>query len=171
MSWFAPQNPGIDGIDELTPAEEAFLTSFAGGDYEDGDILYYNGNQFNRLAIGSQGHHLVVSSGLPAWAAQAGDNSPTIRQLTSADSPYTETEVEGRVIYICNCSGGDITIIPPTAVGNVAWYSANKTDSSANEVIIDPPSSQQIANDTTLVISFQNSTASYQSDNTEYILI
>ena|SRR3990167_8223137 len=29
MGYFYPQNPGIGGLDELTPAEEAFLTSLA----------------------------------------------------------------------------------------------------------------------------------------------
>ena len=46
MSFFDTQNPGIGGIDELTPAEEGFLTSFAasasvGGN---GTILKSNGS-------------------------------------------------------------------------------------------------------------------------------
>lgn len=67
MSYFYPQNPGIGGLDELTPAEEAFLTSLAGLSYSNGDILYYNSGFIQRLPIGSNGQALVVSSGLPAW--------------------------------------------------------------------------------------------------------
>ena len=39
MTLGLPQNPGIGGLDELTPAEEAFLTSLAGLPYVDGDVL------------------------------------------------------------------------------------------------------------------------------------
>ena len=39
MSFFAPQNPGIGGLDELTNAEEIFLTTLAGLNYSEGDVL------------------------------------------------------------------------------------------------------------------------------------
>jgi len=39
MSYFAPQNPGIGGLDELTTAEELFLTRLAGLSYNEGDVL------------------------------------------------------------------------------------------------------------------------------------
>jgi hypothetical protein len=39
MSFFAPQNPGIGGLDELTNAEEIFLTTLAGLTYSEGDYL------------------------------------------------------------------------------------------------------------------------------------
>lgn len=37
------QNPGIGGLDNLTPSEEVFLMNLAGLDYEQNDTLYYNG--------------------------------------------------------------------------------------------------------------------------------
>jgi hypothetical protein len=39
MGFFQPQNPGPGGLDELTNAEEAFLTSLAGLSYSEGDVL------------------------------------------------------------------------------------------------------------------------------------
>lgn len=69
MSFFAPQNPGIGGIDELTAAEELFLTSLAGLTYSDGDILYYDGNTgyLTNLQAGTSGQVLTISAGIPSW--------------------------------------------------------------------------------------------------------
>lgn len=39
MSFFDTQNPGIGGIDELTPEEEVFLMNLVGLSYEEGDVL------------------------------------------------------------------------------------------------------------------------------------
>lgn len=62
MGFFQPQNPGIDGLDELTSAEEILLTSLAGLSYQDGDVLYYNGGAFQRLPIGTSGQVLKVTA-------------------------------------------------------------------------------------------------------------
>lgn len=53
MSYRDTQNPGIGGLDELTSAEEAFLTSFAGLTFNEGEIL-------------------KIVSGAPAWAVGGG---------------------------------------------------------------------------------------------------
>ncbi len=47
MSIRTPQNPGIGGLDELTNAEEAFVTNLAGLSYTQGDILFYDGSKLN----------------------------------------------------------------------------------------------------------------------------
>jgi len=73
MAYHDTQNPGIGGIDELTPAEESFLTSLAGLPFVDGDILYYNSGSLQRLAIGNIGDVLKVSaSNLPYWVTSSG---------------------------------------------------------------------------------------------------
>lgn len=72
MNVFLSQNPGIGGIDELTGAEEIFLSSLAGLTYANGDILYYNNGALQNLALGSAGQVLTVFSGLPAWRPSAG---------------------------------------------------------------------------------------------------
>lgn len=53
MSFFSAQNPGIGGLEELTNAEEIFLTTFAGLTYSDGDVL-------------------TIVSGQPAWEPSTG---------------------------------------------------------------------------------------------------
>lgn len=169
MSFLDPQNPGIGGLDELTSAEESFVASLAGLGYQYGDILYYDGSQLQRLPIGSASQVLTVVSSLPSWQDSGG--SLTIRNLTVADSPFTETATSGRVVHVCDCSGGNIVINLPASASNQATYSTNKTDSSSNTITVDPDSSEQISGDTTLIIQFENSTASYISTGTEYILI
>lgn len=102
MGFFNPQNPGIGGLNELTAAEEAFLTSFAGLSFSNGDILYYNSGALQRLPVGADGTYLTLSSGLPAWATVSGSiidgtgvanelpywvDSNTLGSLTTATYP------------------------------------------------------------------------------------
>lgn len=58
MSFFDPQNPGIGGLDELTPAEELFLTTLAGLTGDEGDVLTWIG-------------------GAPSWEASSGSGANT----------------------------------------------------------------------------------------------
>lgn len=85
MGFFQPQNPGIGGLDELTVAEEIFLHAFSGLSYSNGDILYYNSGQLQRLAIGAPGEVLKVSgSSLPSWGTDVVgtiDGSGTANQI------------------------------------------------------------------------------------------
>lgn len=72
MAFFDTQNPGIGGINELTPVEEAFIMNIVGLEYEAGDILYYDGSNLNRLPIGTEGNVLKSVSGLPVWGTSSG---------------------------------------------------------------------------------------------------
>ena len=45
MSLRGPQNPGIGGLDELTPSQESFVQNLAGLSYVAGDVLYHNGTE------------------------------------------------------------------------------------------------------------------------------
>lgn len=47
LSIFYPQNPGISGLDELTPAEELFLTTFAGVSWIKGSVPFVNSSGGN----------------------------------------------------------------------------------------------------------------------------
>lgn len=87
MGFFQPQNPGIGGLDELTSSEEIFIHAFAALSYADGDILYYDNGQLNRLPIGNEDDSLyVASSGLPAWTNKyvIGVGTRTITVASSA---------------------------------------------------------------------------------------
>jgi len=87
MSFFYPQNPGIGGLDELTPAEEVFLTSLAGLSFQNGDILYYNNNLLNTLHPTTNGYVLTLSAGLPVWSAST-SGVTTFLALTDTPSSY-----------------------------------------------------------------------------------
>ena len=79
-----PQNPGII-IGELTDNELLVIQNLAGLPYQDGDIVYWDNGQFQRLPIGSNTEVLTVTSGLPAWEAAGGgtvDGSGTTNELT-----------------------------------------------------------------------------------------
>lgn len=67
---WSPNNPGIGGLDELTEAEEQFITSLSGLSYAEGDILYSNSSGILvNLPIGTEDQVLSVSAlGLPEWA-------------------------------------------------------------------------------------------------------
>lgn len=71
MSFFQPQNPGIGGLDELTAAEEAYLTTFAGLSFNEGDFL-------------------TISSGSPAWTALS--VTPTWGNITGTLSDQTDLQ-------------------------------------------------------------------------------
>jgi hypothetical protein len=53
-----------------------------------GDIIYHNGTDNVRLAIGSTNHVLTVSGGVPTWAAASGGGAPT-------DAKYIVQEANG----------------------------------------------------------------------------
>ena len=103
MSIFLTQNPGIGGLDELTNAEEAFLTSLAGLPYVTGDILYYDGTNLMRLAKGADGQVLSLASGIPAWADSGGDMAIPYETRIQLDSG------DGNISYVGKSATGSIT--------------------------------------------------------------
>src|SRR3990167_2169384 len=56
---------------QLEESEVTFLEGLAGISYVTGDILYYNGLNLTRRAMGNAGQVLTVSGGLPVWADAA----------------------------------------------------------------------------------------------------
>lgn len=61
----AGQSGLVIGVD--VQAWSAILDSIADGDYETGDLLYWNGSEFVPLNIGDTAQVLTVSGGLPSW--------------------------------------------------------------------------------------------------------
>lgn len=80
-----------------------------------GDILYFNGTSWVRLAIGSASQHIIVSGGIPAWA-----NVSTIALIEernpSAVTTDTFSSIPGTyqslllVFDLYGASGGTITL-------------------------------------------------------------
>jgi hypothetical protein len=119
MSFFAPQNPGPGGLDELTNAEEAFLTHFAGLTYSEGNVL-------------------TISGGNLVWAAPLGGGGGT-GTVTSV-SVATANGVSGSVATATTTPAitltlGAITPSSVAAVGTVTGSNLSGTntgDNSAN---------------------------------------
>lgn len=113
MNLWLPQNPGIGGLDELTPAEEAFITSFVGLSHTDGDIYYYNSGQIQRLPIGSNGQVLTISSGLPEWGSSGVTDHGDLSGLS--DDDHTQYALlagrsGGQTLYGGTASGNDLIL-------------------------------------------------------------
>lgn len=143
MSFFAPQNPGIGGLDELTNAEEIFLVTLAGLSYADGDILYYNGSSLQRLPKGTNGEVLTLVSGLPSWEpASGGAGSTAWGLITGTLSDQTDlqtaldakqaTLVSGTNIKTINgnsiLGSGNLSITSSAAWGSITGTLSSQTD-------------------------------------------
>ena len=59
-----------------------------------GDILYYNGTDYIRLAKGTDGQVLTLASGVPTWAAAtAADNTPAFSATLGSDVDLADNTV------------------------------------------------------------------------------
>lgn len=92
MSIRLPQNPGIGGLDELTAAEELFLTRLAGLSYIEGDVL-------------------TIVSGVPIWQAPTGGSGgiqqsfETVSANLSAVGASLNYDVDGNITSIEYANG------------------------------------------------------------------
>ena len=65
-----------------------------------GDILYYNGTDYIRLAKGTDGQVLTLASGVPTWADSAGyDNTPAFSAYLSSDQTGISHDTETAVFF------------------------------------------------------------------------
>jgi hypothetical protein len=77
-----------DGDDAMTITDTGlveFNTGFNVGSDASGDILYHNGTKYVRLAKGTDGQSLVLSSGIPAWVTTSTTLSAETLNLTLND--------------------------------------------------------------------------------------
>lgn len=73
---------------------------------------------------------------------------------------------------LVDASAGAVTITLPTAVGNAGLqHSVKKTDSTANEVIIDAAGSETIDGDLTFIISDPYDSATFVSNGTNWYIL
>ena len=65
-----------------------------------GDVLYYNGTDYIRLAKGTDGQVLTLASGVPTWADSAGyDNTPAFSAYLSSDQTGISHDTETAVFF------------------------------------------------------------------------
>ena len=79
MGIFAPQNPGIGGLVELTNAEAIFLLNITTLPYQQGDVLYHNGSVLTVLHPGTAGQVLSTQGAAanPQWITVSGAGTVT----------------------------------------------------------------------------------------------
>ena len=94
----------------------------------------------------------------------------TVVTKVFADSPYTATSSDDTIL--CNTASGAITINLPTAV-NISGkkYNIKKTDSSANDITVNPDGTETIDDALTLTIAGQYDSYTVQSDNENWRII
>jgi len=111
MSFFNPQNPGIGGLNELTDAEQLFVQNLTNLSYQDGDILYYDSGNLQRLAVGTDTHVLTLVSGLPSWQAPSVGASISGTPSTGQYAKWTNsTTIEGvNISTVISDLGAQIT--------------------------------------------------------------
>ena len=91
-------------------------------------------------------------------------NSSFATAITSKQQDYTLTASDHTVLV--NCSGGNVTITLPTAVGCPGrLYVIKRVDTSGNSVNIDANGSEQIEGSTSLVGVAAGGSLTLQSDN------
>lgn len=107
---------GIGAGGELTLAEELFVQNISGLSFATGDLLYHNGTNITRLAIGTTDQVLRVSGGAPAWGADIGE-AETI-PLTNLSDVRILSPVTGNVLYYNGASwvNSPITGIATTTI-------------------------------------------------------
>ena len=115
-----------------------------------GDIMYYNGTDYVRLAKGTDGNVLTQASGVPSWAAAAGggkliavSQGTYATNTTTTSESYVDTGIQ--VVHQCAHSSNKLILI-----ATISNPRKNSSDHAYGEA--------EIRNDTagTQVIRFSN---------------
>tara|TARA_R110002020_G_scaffold120146_6_gene273818 strand:- start:1242 stop:7142 length:5901 start_codon:yes stop_codon:yes gene_type:complete len=124
-------------------------THIALGSDASGDIMYYNGTNYVRLAKGSDDEVLTLDSGLPSWAAASGGGSGDITDVV-AGAGLTGGATSGSATL--NVSGGalidvtgnevdvDLTEATEAAIANgdyIIFLDGGATGTHAKEAVAD----------------------------------
>lgn len=155
----------VGGIELLSSAYTGFVQSVTGLDTDNTDPQ----NPIVQIAVDGVTITGDGTSGSPLVATATGGGY-TIVSVNFAASPYTIVPTSGNYIYQVDCTGGNITINFPTAVGNTATYGIKKIDSSANTITLDPFGAQTIDGAATATIRFQNTEVDIYSNNSNLFI-
>ena len=193
MSFFDAQNPGIGGLKELTNAELAFLTTFAGLPLTDGYYLKTVGGVLlwaavgagtsplttkgdiwvfstvdARLPVGTNGFVLSADStqatGLK-WIASTGGSG--ITRSVNVISINTSAGSTALVDYEYIVSGLT-TLTLPTAIGNTNRYTV--TRSGVSTVTVATTASQTIIGSASVTLTIQYQCLEFVSDGANWII-
>jgi len=80
-------------------------------------------------------------------------------------SPYAVLPITGIIEYLVDCTGGNVIMTFPTAVGNTAEYGIKKIDATANTITLTPAGAETIDGQATQTIRFRWTEIDLFSDN------
>lgn len=148
-------NPGFLLSGLPTSQEAAFLTNLTGLSYANGDILYYNSGNLQRLPIGTSNEVLTVISGLPSWEPSAGgfsDPLTTNGDIIARISGVTTRLAQGGNGTFLGVSGGVLGYYTPTGTGDVV----GPASSVNNRVVFFDGTTGKLIKDSGLTLSGNN---------------
>ena len=129
-----------------------------------GDLYYRDSSSnFVRLAAGSNGKTLRVSSGLPAWT------DATLATSTKT-SNYTIAGTD--VVIFADATSGNVTITLPTASANAGYrFYIKRIDGSGNSCAVTRSGSDTIDGQTSLSLALQYTSITVISDGCLWYII
>lgn len=127
-------------LDEITSTEENILAELAAISFQTGDLIYYNGADLVRLAIGTSGQYLVTTGGIPTWTsvAASGDVVGPASSVDAAVALFDGTSGKLLRQSSVTISGGSITGLTDflTGIVNIAFASGAVLNFNANDVLV-----------------------------------
>ncbi len=126
------------------------------------DFRVESDNKTHMLFVDGSADKIGVNNSTPGSGLHV--NSSFATAIVFKQQDYTLTDIDHTVLV--NCSGGNVTITLPTAVGCAGrLYVIKRVDSSGNSVNIDANGSEQIEGSTSLVGVASGGSLTLQSDN------
>jgi len=126
------------------------------------DFRVESDNKTHMLFVDGSADKIGVNNSTPGSGLHVDSSFATA--ITTKQQDYTLTATDHTVLV--NCSGGNVTITLPTAVGCAGrMYIIKRTDTSANSANIDANGSEQIEGSTSLVGVAARGSIVLQSDN------
>jgi len=95
----------------------------------------------------------------------------TTSVVTQTGATLNLTATQGESVVLCDCTSNAITVNLPTAVGNTAKFTIQKTDGTANAVTIDGSGSQTINGSLTAVLRVPDVSVDLVSNNANWRVV
>lgn len=125
--------------------------------------IYFNTNQ--SVNVVETIATLITLINVAHGGGGGGGSTYTIVSINFASSPYTVVPTTGTTLYQVDCTGGNVIINLPTAIGSTAVWGVKKIDSTSNTITLEPFGAQTIDGNANQTILFQNTQVDIYSDN------
>ena len=136
MGMYEKFTPVIQ-LDEITSVEEGVLEDLAAISFAAGDIIYYNGADLVKLAIGSSGQVLNVSGGIPAWGSFGVSGGGTGLTSMTAYAVLTGGVSTTGALQQINGLGSSGQVLTSNGAGSLpTWQSGGAAPTAAQYVVL-----------------------------------